>query len=88
MNIRGIPEGMTLEEAAQDFDIIRNMSPGEMAMLAFELTDKARQVLINDIRKQHPEFTRRQVMGEVIRKRYGEELYREIAAAKGWKENI
>jgi len=78
---------MTLEEAAQDFNIIRKMSPGDRAMLAFELSDKARQELIADIMKQHPELTRQQVMREVIRRSYGEELYREIAATKGWKEN-
>lgn len=88
MKIRGIPEDMTLEEAAQQFEIIRKMSPEDRAMLASELTDRARQELIADIMKQHPEFTRQQVTREVIRRCYGEELYREIAAAKGWKESL
>jgi hypothetical protein len=54
--------------------------------IAFDLSDKARQKLIDDIKKQHPEFTRRQVILEVIRRCYGEELSRKVAAAKGWKE--
>jgi len=88
MKIRGIPEDMTLQEAAQRFEIIRKMSPEDRAMLASELTDRARQELIADIMEQHPEFTRQQVTREVIRRCYGEKLYREIAAAKGWKESL
>jgi len=61
------------------------MTGEQRAMISFELSDKARQILIEDIKKQHPEFTSQQVMNEVIRRCYGEELFREIAVAKGWK---
>jgi hypothetical protein len=64
----------------------RNMTGEQRLELAFELSNKARQELIADIKKQHPDFTQRRVMNEVLRRCYGEELFREIAAAKGWKE--
>ncbi len=81
-----IPADTTQDAYRKQIEILRDMSPEDRAMLASELTDRARQELIADIMKQHPEFTRQQVMREVIRRCYGEELYREIAAAKGWKE--
>jgi len=81
-----IPADTTQDAYRKQIEIIRKMLPEDRAMLASELTDRARQELIADIMEQHPEFTRQQVTREVIRRCYGEELYREIAAAKGWKE--
>ena len=68
------------------FENLRNMTGEQRLELAFELSNKARQELIADIKRQHPDFTQRQVMNEVLRRCYGEELFREIAAAKGWEE--
>jgi hypothetical protein len=81
-----IQSDMTIDTLRKQFEILQNMTGEQRLQIAFELSDKARQELIADIKKQHPEFTRRQVINEIIRKCYGEELYREIAAAKGWKE--
>jgi len=67
-------------------EYLRSLTGEQRLEIAFELSDKARQEIIADIEKQHPEFTRRQVINEVIRRCYGEKLFQEIAAAKGWKE--
>ena len=81
-----IPADMTIEDMRKQFEILERLGIEGRAEMTFQLGDKARQELIEDIKKQHPEFTRRQVMNEVIRRCYGEELFREIAAAKGWKD--
>ena len=81
-----IPNDTTIDALRKQFEILQNMTGEQRLEIAFELSDKARQELIADIKKQHPEFTRRQVINEVIRRCYGEELFGEIAAAKGWKE--
>ncbi len=80
-----IPADTTLEAVRKQFEILRKMTGEQRMEIAFELSDKARQELFADIEKQHPEFTRRQVINEAIRICYGEEPFREIAAAKGWK---
>jgi hypothetical protein len=80
-----IPEDTSIEAARKQFEILQNMTGEQRALIAFELSDKARQELIADIKKQHPEFTKRQVKLEVIRRCYGEKLAQEVAAAKGWK---
>jgi len=84
MNV--IPADTTIDAMRKQFEILQNMTGEQRIEIAFELSDKARQELIADIKKQNPEFTNRQVINEVIRKCYGEELFREITAAKGWKE--
>jgi hypothetical protein len=81
-----IPADTTIEAVRKQFEILRKMTGEQRVEIAFELSDKERQELIRDIEKQHPEFTRRQVINEVVRICYGEELFREIAAAKGWKD--
>jgi hypothetical protein len=80
-----IPPGMTLEEHKKHIEYIRSLTPSQRAEISFELSDKARQELIDDIKKQHPEFTKQQLTLETIRRRYGEKLAQEIATAKGWK---
>jgi len=81
-----IPADTPIDAMRKQFEILQNMTGEQRMEIAFELSDKARQELIADIKKQHPEFTNRQVINEVIRRCYGEQLFREIAAAKGWKE--
>jgi len=81
-----IPADTTIDAMRKQFEILQNMTGEHRMKIAFELSDKARQKLIADIKKQNPEFTNRQVINEVIRRCYGEELFREIVAAKGWKE--
>jgi len=79
-----IPADTTPEAHRKQIEILQKMTGEQRLQITFELSDKARQELIDDIKKQHPEFTRRQVINEVIRRCYGEKLFREIAAAKGW----
>jgi hypothetical protein len=75
----------TLETHKKHIEYIRSLTGEQRALIAFELSDKARQELITDIKMQHPAFTKRQVILEVIRRCYGEELAQKVAAAKGWK---
>ena len=70
---------------AKHIEYLRSLTGEQRAQIAFELSDKARQELIADIKKQNPDFTEQQVKLEVIRRCYGEKLAQEIAAAKGWK---
>ena len=79
-----IPADTTPEAHRKQIEILQKMTGEQRLQITFELSDKARQELIDDIKKQHPEFTRRQVINEVIRRCYGEKLFREIVAAKGW----
>jgi len=80
-----IPADTTLEAARKQFEILGQIGIAGRAEMTFELSDKARGELIADIKKQHPEFTKQQVIIEVIRRCYGEELSLKVAAAKGWK---
>jgi len=70
---------------AKHIEYLRSLTGEQRAQIAFELSDKARQELIADIKNQHPDFTEQQVKLEVIRRCYGEKLAQEVTAAKGWK---
>jgi len=80
-----IPDGTKIDEMRREFEILQNMTGEQRLQIAFELSDKARQELIDDIKKRHPEFTKQQLIIEIIRRCYGEELAQKVAAAKGWK---
>jgi hypothetical protein len=80
-----IPKDTTIESLRKQFEILERIGIEGRAEMTFELSDKARQELIADIKKQHPDFTEQQVKLEVIRICYGEKLAQEVAAAKGWK---
>ncbi len=80
-----IPKDTTVEALRKQFEILKRIGIEGRAKMTFELSDKARQELIANIKKQHPEFTKQQIKLEVIRRCYGEELSRKVAAAKGWK---
>jgi hypothetical protein len=67
-------------------EYLRSLTGAQRMEIAFELSDKARQELIDDIKKQHPEFTEQQVKVEIIRRCYGEKLANEVATAKGRKQ--
>jgi hypothetical protein len=81
-----IPPDMTIEEHRKQIEYLRSLTPAQRAEISFKLSDEARQKLIDDIKKQHPEFTKQQLILEIIRRCYGEKLAQEVAAAKGWKE--
>jgi len=57
----------------------------EAARKQFELRDNARQNAIAGIKKLHPDFTDTQIKMELLRRIAGDELFREIIAAKGLK---
>jgi hypothetical protein len=80
-----IPNDTTIDALQRQFEILERIGIEGRAEMTFELSDKARQELIADIKKQHPEFTKQQVIIETIRRCYGEELSQKVAAAKGWK---
>ena len=74
----------SLEAHRKQIEILQKMTGEQRLQITFEMSDKARQELIDDIKKQHPEFTKQQLIIEIIRRCYGEELSQKVAAAKGW----
>jgi uncharacterized hydantoinase/oxoprolinase family protein len=80
-----IPNDTTIDALRKQFEILERIGIEGRAEMTFEMSDKARQELIDDIKKQHPEFAKRQIINEVVRRCYGEELAQKVAAAKGWK---
>ncbi len=80
-----IPFDTTPEAYKKHIEYLRGLTGEQRLEIAFELSDKARQELIADIKKQHPEFTKQQLIIEIIRRCYGEKLAEEVATAKGWK---
>jgi hypothetical protein len=80
-----IPKDTTVEALRKQFEILERIGIEGRAEMTFELSDKARQELIDDIKKQHHEFTKQQLIIEIIRRCYGEKLAQEVATARGWK---
>jgi hypothetical protein len=80
-----IPKDTTIDALRKQFEILERIGIEGRAEMIVELSDKARQELIDDIKKEHPEFTKQQLLIEIIRRCYGEKLAQEVATAKGWK---
>ena len=80
-----IPLDITIEEHRKHIEYIRSLTGEQRALIAFEKSDKERQKLIGEIKKENPEFTKQQFSVEIIRRCYGEKLAQEVAIAKGWK---
>jgi hypothetical protein len=80
-----IPRDTTLDAHKKQVEILRKLSPERKALLAMELTDNIRQIAVEGIRTRHPEFNEKQVMRELLRLIIGDELFKKIAAAKGFK---
>jgi hypothetical protein len=80
-----IPRDTTLEAHKKQMDILRKLPPEKRALISFELSDNVKQIAMEGIRMQHPEFTETQVRRELLRRIAGDGLYRKIAAAKGLK---
>jgi len=80
-----IPDNANIEEMQKQFETLQNLTGEQRLQIAFDLSDKKRQKLIDDIKKEHPEFTKQQLILEIIRRCYGEKLAQEVATAKGWK---
>jgi hypothetical protein len=53
-----IPKDTTIDALRKQFEILERIGIEGRAKMTFELSDKARQELIDDIKKQHPEFTK------------------------------
>jgi hypothetical protein len=79
-----IPPDTSPEAYRKQIEILRKMTGEQRLQITFEMSDKARQKLIDDIKKQHPEFTKQRIIIEIIHRCYGEELSQKVAAAKGW----
>ncbi len=80
-----IPRDTTLEAHKKQMEILKKLSPEQRALISFELSDNVRQIAMEGIRRMHPEFTEAQVKRELLRRIAGEELFREIVAAKELK---
>ena len=83
--MNAIPADTTIEAARKQIEILRRMSPQKRALISFELRDNVRQNAIAGIKKLHPDFTEAQIRRELLRRMVGDELFREIIAAKGLK---
>jgi predicted ArsR family transcriptional regulator len=81
-----IPKDTTIDALRKQYEILERIGIEGRAKMTFELSDKARQKVIDDIEKEHPEFIEKLVKLEVIRRCYGDELAQKVAAWKGWKE--
>jgi hypothetical protein len=80
-----IPRDTTPEAHRKQMEILRKLSPERRALISFELSNNVRQIAMDGIRKQHPEFTETQISRELLRRIVGDELYEKIATAKGLK---
>jgi hypothetical protein len=82
-----IPKDTTIDALRKQFEILERIGIEGRAEMTAELSDRARQKVIDDIKKELPDFTEKQVMLEVIRRCYGEKLAEEVSASKSWKES-
>ena len=80
-----IPENLSLEEAEEYVETLKDLTGEQRFEITCQLSDMKRQKIIDDIKKEHPEFTEKQVKIETIRRCYGDKLADEVATAKGWK---
>jgi hypothetical protein len=80
-----IPENLSLEEAEEYVKTLKDLTGEQRFEITCQLSDMKRQRIIDDIKKEHPAFTEKQVKIETIRRCYGDKLADEVAAAKGWK---
>jgi hypothetical protein len=80
-----IPENLSLEEAEEYVKTLKNLTGEQRFEITCQLSDMKRQKIFDDIKKEHPDFTKQQLLIEIIRRCYGEKLAQEVAAAKGWK---
>jgi hypothetical protein len=84
-----IPENLSYEEAEEYVKTLnlKDLTNSQRFEITCRLSDMKRQEIIDDIKKEHPDFTKKYVILEVIRRCYGEKLAEEVAASKSWKES-
>ena len=80
-----IPENLSLEEAEDYVKTLKDLTGEQRLEITFKLSDMKRQRIIDEIKKEHPDFTKQQLQIETIRRCYGDKLADEVATAKGWK---
>jgi hypothetical protein len=84
-----IPENLSYEEAEEYVKTlnVKDLTGEQRFMISCQLSDMKRQEIIDGIKKEHPDFTKKQVILEVIRVCYGEELAQKVTTWKSWKES-
>ena len=75
----------TPEAHKKQVEILRKLSPEQLALISLELSDNVRQIAIEGIRRMHPDFTETRIRRELLRRLVGDELYQKIVAEKGLK---
>ena len=65
-----IPENLSYEEAEEYVKTlnVKDLTGEQRFLISCQLSDMKRQKLIDDIKKEHPDFTKKQVILEVIRR--------------------
>ncbi len=83
-----IPENLSYEEAEEYVKTlnVKDFTNSQRFEITCQLSGMKRQKIIDDIKKEHPDFTKKQVILEVIRVCYGEGLAQKVTTWKGWKE--
>jgi hypothetical protein len=81
-----IPDNISIEEMQKQFETLKNLTGEQRFEITCQLSDMKRQRIIGDIKKEHPDFTEKQVKIEVIRRCYGDDLAQKVAASKGWNQ--
>jgi hypothetical protein len=82
-----IPKDTTIDALRKQFEILERIGIEGRAKMTFELIDRARQKVIDDIKKEHPDSNKKQLVLEIIRRCYGEELAQKVVTWKSWKES-
>jgi hypothetical protein len=80
-----IPADTSPDAHRKQIEILRKLSPEQLALISLELSDNVRQIVIAGIKKQHPDFTDKQIRRELLRRMVGDELFQKIVAERGLK---
>jgi hypothetical protein len=80
-----IPPDTTPDAHRKQIKILRKLSPEQLAIISFEISDNVRQIAMEGIRRMHPEFNETQVRREILRRLVGDKLFERIVAEKGLK---
>jgi hypothetical protein len=75
---RALPADTTLEAMRVQMGIWQRLGPAGRQRLAFEMSERVRQIAREGIRRRHPEYTDDQVRLAEIRVRLGRELFQQV----------
>lgn len=59
-------------------ELLRKLTPGEKLARTFEMIEFMHSIALSQIRKEHPEYSERDVLREIATRRYGRELALEV----------